>query len=148
MNNIEFARELALRAHASACDKAGKPYYLHVHRVAQNVATLEGDFDQIAAAYLHDIIEDVDGITYQTILSLFGYKIAELVSLVSKHPGESYDAFIFRIAQHPRAALIKLGDLQDNMDLSRLPEITERDLKRNKKYQRAKDVLSNVLGMT
>lgn len=53
---------------------------------------------------------------------------------MTKRPGEDYEAFIERIAADPPAARVKLLDLYDNNDLTRLAEVGETDLQRAAKY--------------
>jgi hypothetical protein len=50
--------------------------------------------------------------------------------------------FIERVAAHPLARLVKLADLEDNMDLRRLHEPTEADRRRAEKYRRAREILA------
>lgn len=59
------------------------------------------------------------------------------VGAVTRRPGEDYGAFIERIAADPLAARVKLLDLYDNIDLTRLAEVSEADLSRAAKYHRA-----------
>ena len=58
-----------------------------------------------------------------------------------KEKGEDYDSFIDRISQNSLATKVKLADLEDNMDLSRLSEVTDKDLERLEKYKKAKERL-------
>ena len=56
---------------------------------------------------------------------------------VTKRAGEDYEAFVARAASDPLARQVKLADLEDNLDLRRLPEITEKDRARLNQYLRA-----------
>ena len=56
--------------------------------------------------------------------------------------GEDYMAYIRRVSANPISRAVKLADLKHNMDLSRLPEITDADRERVEKYQRAMEILS------
>ena len=73
----------------------------------------------------------------------FSDNILAALNCVTKKDGENYDAFIQRISVNPLAVKVKLADLEDNMDLSRLPEITDKDRERLKKYQKAKEFLNS-----
>ena len=57
--------------------------------------------------------------------------------------GESYDKYLSRVKANPIARLVKIADLTHNMDLSRLPVVTEKDLARKEKYVKAKAFLEN-----
>lgn len=130
---LEDAIELALRVHRNMKDKAGAPYILHVLRV---MLAVEGDTARMAAV-LHDVVEDS---TYTlTDLRKLGFpeEVVDTVDALTRRPGESYEAFIRRAATHPIARVIKLADLQDNLDLRRLAGLSTSDWKRLQRYQRA-----------
>jgi hypothetical protein len=56
---------------------------------------------------------------------------------VTKREGEDYEAFVRRAAANPIGRRVKLADLHDNCDLTRIAEPAERDLQRIEKYRRA-----------
>jgi uncharacterized membrane protein YebE (DUF533 family) len=58
---------------------------------------------------------------------------------------EPYEEFIRRAAQNPIARLVKLADLEDNMDLSRIAQPTEKDRRRVEKYRAAKLVIESAI---
>jgi (p)ppGpp synthase/HD superfamily hydrolase len=138
--NIERAIELAVKHHKGQVDKAGQPYILHPLRL---MLTMFTESERIVAV-LHDIVED----TLITLDDLrkegFAETIISAIECVTKINGEDYDSFIERISHNPLATAVKLADLEDNMDLSRLSEITEKDLLRVAKYQRAVKRLSAI----
>ena len=80
---IERAYERAQTAHAGQYRKSGQPYIVHCVSVAQILAQMGMDATTIAAALLHDVVEDT-GITSADIEQEFGPKIAELVDGVTK----------------------------------------------------------------
>jgi len=133
MATLERAIEIAAKAHAGQMDKAGQPYVLHPLRMMLAVATPEARI----AAVLHDVVED----TAVTLKELegegFTAEVLEAVEALTKREGEDYEAFIRRVAPNPIAREVKLADLRDNSDLSRILEPTERDRERVKKYRRA-----------
>ncbi len=88
------------------------------------------------AGTLHDVVEDTK-VTIEMIELLFGAEIARLVDLVTRKDGESYMQFIDRVKTCPKATIIKKCDIMHNMDLSRLETVTEADLTRVKKYEKA-----------
>jgi hypothetical protein len=56
---------------------------------------------------------------------------------VTKINGEDYNSFVRRAAGNPISRAVKIADIQDNMDLSRIANVTTRDLERIEKYRRA-----------
>lgn len=68
-------------------------------------------------------------------------QVIEALRLVTKIPGESYDDFVKRGASNSIAKAVKIADLRDNMDLTKLPVLTEQDLARVEKYRRALGLL-------
>ncbi len=127
------AHEICTQAHLGQTDKAGMPYHLHPERVAARCAT---DAEAIVAL-LHDTIEDTD-ITPDTLLSQgFPQEIVDAILSVTKRPGETYEQFALRAKQNPIGRMVKIHDLEDNMDLRRLDEITDEMVARQRKYLKA-----------
>ena len=85
------------------------------------------------AAVLHDVVEDTDWTGDKLRLEGFSERVIELVDLLSRRDTETYDEFIERIRSDAVAVKIKLADLEDNMDLTRLPRITDKDISRLKR---------------
>ena len=135
---LEQAIELAVKHHKGQYDKGGKPYILHPLRLMMSVDT----DDEKIVAVMHDLVED----THITIAYLrtagFSEKVLSALDCVTNRDNEDYESFIERIAQNPLATKVKLADLEDNMDLSRIPEPSKKDYKRIEKYKRAKTRLS------
>jgi len=129
----EKAINLMLEKHRGQVDKAGKPYYGHLIRVSQDV--FSGKLKIIGL--LHDIIEDTD-VTAEMLLSEgFTPEIVDAVVAMSHKKGDSYEQFIEQVAKNELATMVKLSDLEDNMNIFRLPEITEDDRLRLNKYLKA-----------
>ncbi len=132
MATLEKAMFIAVKAHQGQKDKAGEPYILHSLRVMLRM-TSEAE---MIAAVLHDIVED----TYWTTADLrkegFAEEILEVVDCLTRRKKESYEEFIERVERTPVARKIKLADLEDNMDMRRISEPTEKDWQRLKKYHR------------
>lgn len=122
MSTLERAIEIAALAHRDQTDKAGTPYIAHPIRVGLGFIR-SGDEDRAIVAVLHDVIEDSD-ITASSLLSEgFSNAIVEAVEALSRREGESYDAFIDRVASNPLAKPVKVADLRDNMDAARLGKL-------------------------
>jgi (p)ppGpp synthase/HD superfamily hydrolase len=133
MPSIEDAIELATDAHRGQRRPDGTAYILHPLRV---MLSLENDTDRIVAV-LHDVVEDTS-VTLDELRER-GYppEVVEAIDLLSRREGESYDAFIERLAPNPRARRVKLADLADNMDVRRLPALDARTAERMARYHRA-----------
>ena len=130
---LERAIEIAARVHAVQVDKGGAPYILHPLRVMLRVAP---GAQQIVAV-LHDVVEDSE-VTFED-LEREGFS-AEVISglrAVTKIKGESYEDFVARAALDPVGKAVKLADLMENSDLSRIAEPAQKDLERVEKYGRA-----------
>ncbi|STQ93517.1 Bifunctional (p)ppGpp synthase/hydrolase RelA [Janthinobacterium lividum] len=132
---LERAIEIAAATHAGQTDKGGAPYILHPLRVMLRVAP---GAQQIVAV-LHDVVEDSDGnVTFDDLAREgFSQEVIDGVRAVTKAEGESYEAFIARAALNPVGKAVKLADLAENSDLSRIDRPTEKDLERGEKYRRA-----------
>lgn len=141
---LEKARALAGRVHAGQTDKGGHPYLDHPLRVAESVRG-EGR-DAMIAAMLHDVIEDGGISTTELRAEGFPEAAVQSVEIVTKREGEhgdedGYRRFIERVATSGSrlAVIVKLADLADNSDLSRLGrEPTEKDLARARKYEQSR----------
>lgn len=132
-SNIEKAISLALTAHKGQKDKAGAPYILHPLRVLLAMAT---DLEK-QAAVLHDVIED-GGVTPENLRSEgFSEEVCSAVVALTKKPGESYNQYLNRLNENPIARKVKMADLNDNMNLTRIKEPTQQDRERIKKYRDA-----------
>lgn len=134
------AVSLAARVHGRQTDKGGAAYILHPLRVASSLPS----GDARIAAILHDVVEDGE-VTTTEVRSRFGAVVADAVDALTKRDGESYEAFIERCSTNRLAVVVKLADLADNMDLSRLPgPPTPADKVRLEKYTRARQRLLTV----
>jgi (p)ppGpp synthase/HD superfamily hydrolase len=112
------AQEFAISQH----QQFGKPYDLtHIPQVVSLVAAKTSDPDVIAAAWLHDVVEDT-GVSIETIRQMYGDRVAQIVWAVTDEPGanrvERKDKTLPKIAQNSDAALIKLADRVANVTAS------------------------------
>jgi (p)ppGpp synthase/HD superfamily hydrolase len=113
---VESARDFGAIAHSGQMRRCGsEPYFNHSQRVAKAVEELCLSDEAVAAALLHDVVEDT-AVTLSEILLQFGDRVAELVDLLSKRKDEDGDEAIQRLVESKdREALwIKLCDLEDN----------------------------------
>lgn len=137
MATLERAISLAAERHAGQVDKANAPYILHPLRVMLNVL----DIEHKIVAVLHDILED----TATTIDELYrlGFQthLIDAIIALTKQEGESRIQAAQRTVQNPIARVVKLADITDNMDLSRIQTPTMKDFERLKEYQQVRDIL-------
>lgn len=127
---LEKALQIAIKSHSGQVDKAGAAYIFHPIRVSCKCFT---DEEKIVAL-LHDTIED-SNVTAEYLLSEgFPRNIVDAILSVTRNEDESYGDFIKRCRLNPIGRQVKLHDLEDNMDISRLPQVTEMDLVRLNKY--------------
>lgn len=152
MSTLERAISIAACAHAGTTDKAGAPYILHPLRVMLKVETIEARI----VAVLHDVVEDCKdkGYTFEFLEKEgFGETVMRGLRAVTKRedeegkhsdPGyeETYMRFVRRAAADPIGRLVKIADLEDNCDLSRIAMPSEKDHGRVARYRRALEVIA------
>ena len=131
---LDRAKAIATSAHEGQVDKAGKPYIKHPMRVMNMGKTVE----EKIAGVLHDVVEDSDWTFEMLEKEGIPKDVMDALKCVTKlSEDEDYDHFIERVKTNPLAVKVKLNDLKDNMDITRLGEVTEKDLARLNKYIRA-----------
>jgi len=134
-SELEFIRracEVAHEAHEGQFRASGEPFFQHSLAVANVLADLRLDYETIAAAILHDVLEDTD-ITIEEIQEQFGETVAKLVDGVTKMGqmqgfrgqtekskkerarAESLRKMLLAMVDDVRVVLIKLADRTHNM---------------------------------
>ncbi len=136
--SLERAIEIAVAAHKGQQDKAGQPYILHPLRVM--LACSKGPAQIVAV--LHDVVEDTSWTPQQLGAEGFGDDVLIPLEHVTKRDGEDYAAFVERASRNPVAREVKMADLRDNMDITRIASPTERDHERIARYESAIQMLS------
>ncbi|MGW1000566.1 HD domain-containing protein [Streptomyces sp. NPDC002520] len=116
---------VARAAHAAQRDKAGRPYAEHLAAVAEGVRVRGGSDELVAAAWLHDALED--GVLSEEWLetAALAQRTKDVVRAVTKRPGEDPRAYARRILATPGARLVKTADLAHNADPYRLAALDE-----------------------
>jgi (p)ppGpp synthase/HD superfamily hydrolase len=170
---VQRAKELAHRAHAGQVDKAGRPYIEHVARVAAAVRIdklchvddcengMPTDWRAAcgnpeccpwrkrcevceaaeAVAWLHDVVEDAPGFVGE--LPAFPARIKHSVIALTKYPGFKERTYFHSIRNNPIALRVKLADIADNADESRLALLDPKTADRlRKKYAKARRALT------
>ena len=126
MDLVRRAYQYAEKAHEHQKRKSGEPYFSHPCAVAVILTDLMLDATTIAAGLLHDCVEDVDGVTQETIRQEFGQEVELLVDGVTKlsqlnfasreeAQAETLRKMFLAMAKDIRVVLIKLADRLHNM---------------------------------
>ena len=139
MKLIEKSLNIALRAYAGKTDKAGREYIHHPLRV---MAKMKTDLE-MSVALLHDVIEDSDITAEQLLAEGIPAEVVEAVLCLSKNENEDYQDFVGREKKNELAAKIKIADIEDNIDILRLPSLDDYDLTRVQKYHSAWQFLND-----
>lgn len=129
---LEIAIRIAQDAHLGQSDKAGHPYIAHPIRVMNNVNSIE----EKIVAILHDVIEDTNVTTDDLRKAGIPEKLISELEVLTHTSSIEYDEYIRHVSLFNIASIVKLADLKDNMDITRLNEITDKDSERLKKYHR------------
>ena len=134
MSTLQRAIEIATLAHQGQFDKAGNDYIGHPLRVMEMGKTE----DERIVGVLHDVVEDTEW-TFEALQAEgFSQEVIDALRCVTKlSENENYDDFIERVRKNPLAVAVKINDLTDNMDIRRLPYLSDKDVKRLKKYLKA-----------
>ena len=134
MSTLERAIEIATEAHKGQYDKAGNDYIGHPLRVMDMGRTEE----EKIVGVLHDVVEDTEWTFAQLAAEGFSQEVIDALQCVTKlSENENYDDFIERVKKNALATAVKINDLSDNMDIRRLPYLSDKDVKRLKKYLKA-----------
>ena len=146
--NLEKAIKIAVEAHTGQLDKGGNPSILHPLRVMLSLKTEE----ERIVGVLHDVVEDCEGWTWDRLASNgLSEKIIEALKSVSKTPEEEaeyrklpegkkldhYLQFISRAKANKIGREVKAADIKDNLDISRIDDITQNDISRLNRYKKA-----------
>ena len=139
--NLERAIEIAVMAHKGAVDKGGRPYILHPLAVMMSLKT---DEEKIVGV-LHDVVEDTDW-TFEALKQEgFSKEIIEALQSVTKSDSDSsYSDFIERAKTNAIGRKVKIADLKHNMDLSRIPSISNKDMERLERYRMSLKILVEI----
>ena len=137
---VKRAMRLCFEAHRDAVDKSGIPYVFHPAHVAEQM-------DSEAAtcvALLHDVIEDTPLTADDIRAAGMSEEVVEALLLMTHDPSVDYMDYVAALAANPLARQVKMADLRHNMDTTRLEAVTEKDLARRAKYERALALLESL----
>ena len=137
------AMNISISAHEGQIDKGGSPYIEHVVRVSGDTDS----FDQEIIAILHDVLEDSPEYRGEILSQGFNENVISGLEAITKKKCEPYNDYIERVGRHKDASIVKLADLKDNMDTSRLGrDLTAEDIHRLNKYIKAREYLICKVG--
>lgn len=144
IDHYEKAKKLINKIFKDKLDKGGNPYINHLYYVSNRLDNI----DMKTVGLLHDLLEDT--IITKDDLKYIGFssEIIDAVELVTKKEDESYGEYIDRIIESNNmiAINVKLIDMENNMDLSRIKKPTIEDIERcENKYRPQYNKLVNYL---
>lgn len=144
-NYLGLAFTIASTVHENQRDLGGNAYITHPVRIMMRLRTTDEELMQMAI--LHDAIEDSFGkVTIQSLIDQgFSKRVTDGLSLLTHNKDDDYETYIMKIASNMDAIRVKLEDLRDNSDITRLKGLREKDFERMKKYSKAYTVLKNTL---
>ena len=149
-NMLQRAISIAVDAHSGQIDKGGNPYILHPLRVMMSLQTE----DEMIVGVLHDVVEDCADLGFDwDFLTDCGFSktVLEALRTVTKTPEDekmavdlkgdakikAYLKFVERAKINAIGRRVKRADIFDNLNVSRIGELTQKDLERLNKYKRA-----------
>ena len=135
---LDKAAKIYVLKHAGQRDKTGAAYFQHPMRVAMKCSS---DEEKIVAL-LHDTIEDADVTAEYLLNEGFPQNIVDGILSVTKREGESYEDFVARAKENPLGRVVKLHDLEDNLNIFRLDSVSPEMASRFTKYLAAHRFLS------
>lgn len=146
-DKVELANEIVRSAFRTKKDLNNVPYLHHCLTVAQNAVELNSSRPYSTGAtndecqivgILHDLLEDCPEWTEGALRDLFDENIVDAIVAITKLPNsESYDEYIARVGENHIARIVKIADLEHNMDITRFRSFSDVDIERLSKYHRA-----------
>ena len=148
MSTLQRAISIAVEAHEGQVDKGGNPYILHPMRVMMSLRTV----DEMIVGVLHDVVEDCSdrGFGWEKLEEEgFSPVILDALKSVTKTPDEeshfktlsgedriiAYLRFVDRAKSNPIGRRVKRADIYDNLNVTRIDKLTEKDLARLNQYK-------------
>lgn len=117
---VNMANAQCLYYHQNQTDKAGLPYIWHPIRMAQRT----NNADEKVVCLLHDLLEDTDCKAHNLYFH-FPDHIVKAVQLLTKKKCDTYKDYLLAIRENRLAKTVKLLDLEDNSDVTRLCQLDD-----------------------
>ena len=142
-------RTLAARLHAGQQDKGGDPYLGHLERAARYLKQRWPDAtpDEIAAAWLHDSIEDTAATEASLLADGVSPEAVRIVRAMTRPEDQPYLDYVRGVADSGDRSLIraKLADNHDNRDPKRVAALADGAQRLATRYEPAKQILEAAL---
>ena len=140
--NLGIAISLTAEKFKNKVDKKGEPYILHCLRVMNKMNPKDKELQMIAI--MHDLIEDTDVTLSQLRDMGFSERVVRGVDLMSHNEEVPYMDYVKNISFNPDTVKVKLADLEDNSNITRLKGLSKKDHERMEKYHIAFTYLENI----
>jgi (p)ppGpp synthase/HD superfamily hydrolase len=145
MKKLALAIAITAKAFKDVLDKGGHPYILHCIRVMNNLHTDDEELKSVAI--LHDYVEDIfKNDPQRGLQSLreagFSERVIVALDLLTHRDTTTYVDYIKILSHNEDARKVKLADLKDNSDITRLKGLCKKDFERLEKYHAAYIYLS------
>lgn len=134
---VQIVSKIVHEAFNGKTDKSGQPYTKHLYYVADKASDCgDGSYaiDIHCMGLLHDLLEDCPEWNETALRQLIPSHIVDVVVVLTKDRKERYYDYISRVLTSKEATLVKKADLEHNMDITRLSDLTQSDIERLKKY--------------
>jgi guanosine-3',5'-bis(diphosphate) 3'-pyrophosphohydrolase len=143
---LEEAIIFATIQHAGQTDKVGQPYILHPLRVMDSLGHTASLHERMTALF-HDILEDCKVQANDMRVLRVPEEVVQAVEVLTKtrEDEDDYQGYVERITKNPIALKVKIADLNDNLDRTRIANFDEKDAIRFEKYEKAKAYLESKL---
>ncbi|GAA3072547.1 MULTISPECIES: HD domain-containing protein [Actinomycetes] len=139
---VRAAAQIAAEAHRGQVDKLGADYIGHPERVAGHTEVAGAAPEVVAAAWLHDVIEDTSVTAVDLLASRMPEEVVAAVEAVSRGEGESSEDYYRRVRSDELALQVKAADLADNTDPARTSQLDPETRDRlAAKYAKARELL-------
>jgi (p)ppGpp synthase/HD superfamily hydrolase len=132
------ALKLCFEAHKEQTDKTGLPYVFHPFHLAEQM----DDELSTVCALLHDVVEDTEYSLDDLAKMGFPQEVLEVLALLTHSSDTPYMDYVKNLSHNTTAKKVKLADLAHNSDVTRLDTVDEWAIKRNEKYKKAIELLS------
>jgi (p)ppGpp synthase/HD superfamily hydrolase len=132
------ALKLCFEAHKEQTDKTGLPYVFHPFHLAEQM----DDELSTVCALLHDVVEDTEYSLDDLAKMGFPQEALDVLALLTHSSDTPYMDYVKNLSHNTTAKKVKLADLAHNSDVTRLDTVDEWAIKRNEKYKKAIELLS------
>lgn len=132
------ALKLCFEAHKEQTDKTGLPYVFHPFHLAEQM----DDELSTVCALLHDVVEDTEYSLDDLAKMGFPQEVLDVLALLTHDSDTPYMDYVKNLSHNTTAKKVKLADLAHNSDVTRLDTVDEWAIKRNEKYKKAIELLS------